>query len=68
MYRNLEQMIEDAGVPSSEQVLLLELQKVKEENYRLTVSLRKAREDAKEARRDFRRMVRKNKNQKKRKR
>ena len=55
---NLVQMMDDAGIPTSEEVLLAELEKVKHKNYALASALRRTRGELKEVRRELNKLTR----------
>lgn len=59
--QSLDELMNDAGIPSTEEVLLAELEKVKGKNYALANALRKTRGELKELRRNFNKLVREKK-------
>lgn len=58
---NLDDLMQDAGIPTSEEVLLDELQKAKAKNYALTNALRNARGELKQVRRELQKLVKEKK-------
>lgn len=58
---NLDEMMQDAGIPSAEEVLLDEIRKLKEKNYALTNALRNTRGELKQVRRDLQKRIKEDK-------
>jgi hypothetical protein len=65
MKPNLDELMNDAGVPTTEEVLLEELAKAKSKVYALTGALRSTRGELKEVRRELNKRIREDKKKQK---
>lgn len=65
MKPNLDQMMDEAGIPTSEEVLLAELEKAYSKNYALTNALRSTRGELRQLRKEFNKLVKEKKKEEK---
>lgn len=61
MKPNLDEMMNDAGIPTSEEVLLAELAKAHSKIYALTNALRNTRGELKQTRREMQKLIKEKK-------